>query len=91
MAYCPSPDELRSVVTPDIFWMMFPTVMSGDSSMARELITLTTFIEFRSIMRAPVSVLDAEAVTTTSDSWAVDSVILMVKGAFPGSLMTCVS
>ena len=67
---------------------MFPTVMSGESSMACALMTLTTFIELRSIMREPPSVFEAEAVTTTSESMAGDSDIRMVRGVLSGSLIT---
>ena len=55
MAYCPSPLLLRSTVTPDMRWMTLATVMSGDSSMAFALITFTTFIDCRSMARAPAS------------------------------------
>ena len=58
--------------------------------MALALITLTTFIDFRSIIRAPDSVLPAEAVTTTSDSSADDSFILIVSGEGIGLLIACV-
>ena len=67
MAYCPSPLLLRSTVTPDIRWITFATVISGESSIALALITFTTFIACRSIPRAPASVRPGlEAITVTS-------------------------
>ena len=77
MAYWPSPLELRSMVTPLMRWMTLATVMSGLSSMAFALMTLTTFSAFFSISLAPASVRPGfSAVTVTSCS----SMTLLVKG-----------
>ena len=80
MAYCPSPLLLRSTVTPDILLITFATVMSGESSMAFALITLTTLTEFFSIFLAatsdrprPVAVTTAASSITISGSMEIRS------------------
>ena len=57
IAYCPSPLLFLSTVTPDILWMAFATVRSGDSSIALALNTLTTLRDARSMALALASVL----------------------------------
>ena len=89
MAYCPSPLLLRSIVTPDIRWITLATVISGDSSMALALMTLTTFMACFSMPRAPASVLPGLwAITVTSFSTCVSESRLNKMSSLEEALTT---
>ena len=59
--------------------------------MARALITFTTFNDFFSIIRAPVSRFPTWAVTTNSASSEVASTIFIVRKSVAGLFISCVS